>query len=90
MYSRVQGCSDVSIPVHHVCRCHKAVSTLRKGRQHTGVTARASIADFIQAGPSEPSPDYSAIDGSLLNRSITHLFRQKMVANIGADSHLQG
>lgn len=45
---------------------------------------------FIPAGPADPSPDYKAIDASLLNKSITHLFRQRMVAKLGADSQLQG
>ena len=50
----------------------------------------AGPAAYRTAGPSEPAPDYAAIDAAPLNRLIMALFRRKMVDALGKDSQLQG
>lgn len=43
-----------------------------------------------QAGPLTAEPDYAEIDSQPLNKVVMQLFRNKMVAAIGADSQLSG
>eukprot|EP00775_Hariotina_reticulata_P008624 gene8624-8805_t len=43
-----------------------------------------------QAGPKDSPPNYSSIDRQPLNQVIMALFRNKMVAAIGADSSMTG
>ena len=46
---------------------------------------------FVQAGPRDPQPDYTAIDSQPLNRLIYSLFRNRMVHSLGGrDSQMQG
>ena len=43
-----------------------------------------------RAGPSDPAPDYAALDGRLLNRAVMSLFRSRMVQAVKEDSPLKG
>ncbi len=46
---------------------------------------------FVDAGPRDPQPDYTAIDAQPLNRIIYSLFRNKMVQALGGkDSPIPG
>ena len=45
---------------------------------------------YRAAGPSEPVPNYDALDSQPLNRLVMALFRGKMVDAIGQDSQLEG
>ena len=47
-------------------------------------------AEFLEAGPRDVAPDYTATDKQPLNRLTMHLFRTKMVAHLGTDSQYQG
>ena len=43
-----------------------------------------------QAGPPDSPPSYLSIDSQPVNKAIMSLFRRKMVAAIGSDSHAEG
>lgn len=44
----------------------------------------------LMRGPSTPPPDYSAIDGNLVNRRLTSIFRGKLEAELGRPARASG
>lgn len=44
----------------------------------------------FDAGPKDPGPDYTQVDGNPINEAILQEFRKQMVVELGKDSEVEG
>lgn len=77
--------SDGRSARHRQCRPLAAAA-----RDAAGAGRQPVRESLVAAGPPTHPPDYTAIDGQLLNRAVYGLFRRRMVQAIGSDSQLDG